>query len=75
MKSLLVNWKIIFVLDANDEARVHRFALAKELKKSGFFETLLRSDTISENFECMSTVKPPKEVVMHFPHFLDYLNL
>ena len=40
---------------------------------SGYFETLLQSDSFSENSEHMSTVKLPAEIAAHSPDFLDYL--
>eukprot|EP00985_Skeletonema_marinoi_P009679 scaffold4506_cov82-Skeletonema_marinoi.AAC.4 len=52
---------------------VHRLTLAMGPKKSDYFEALLQSDSYSENSDCMSTVKLPKEVAKQFPGFLDYL--
>ena len=78
------DWKIKVeaeTTDDDDDCRetnvtiynVHRLTLAMGPKKSGYFEALLQSDSYSENSDCMSTVKLPKEVAKQFPEFLDYL--
>ena len=75
------DWKIKVEAETTEDCReenvtiynVHRFALAMGPKKSGYFEALLQSDSYSENSDCMSTVKLPKEIAKQFPEFLDYL--
>eukprot|EP00984_Skeletonema_dohrnii_P029546 scaffold20284_cov126-Skeletonema_dohrnii-CCMP3373.AAC.3 len=75
------DWKIKVEAETTEDCseenvtiyNVHRFALAMGPKKSGYFEALLQSDSYTENSDCMSTVKLPKEVAKQFPDFLDYL--
>eukprot|EP00984_Skeletonema_dohrnii_P001700 scaffold556_cov117-Skeletonema_dohrnii-CCMP3373.AAC.3 len=75
------DWKIKVEAETTEDCRetnatiynVHRLTLAMGPKKSGYFEALLQSDSYSENSDCTSTVKLPKEVGKQFPEFLDYL--
>ena len=71
------DWKIKVLTDEEDATSttysIHRHMLATGPKKSGYFEALFKSESFSENSECMSTVTLPIDVAAQFSDFLDFM--
>jgi len=59
--------------EATREYHVHRSALAIGPKKSGYFETIFKSDDFQESTDKTSEVNLPEDVAAQIPVLLDFL--
>ena len=74
------DWTIeVSVVNNNGESNskktyhVHKSTLGLGPKKSGYFETILKSGQFSESSNSTSVVELPSDVAACFPDFLDYM--